>query len=168
MGDQVAMTSSFSVQTRSISPPTEPPVVVERKRLDVRLRVGRRFLHRAEQPLVAFAGGARQNLLGCLQFLLGLVLLQQVDVEPAFLHVIDDGAPGERHAGGVVEPRERAVVGGKKDQAVAAVARFGSVVADASRAQPRTRGAIPPANTSSQAEGRQGAGRCRPARRREA
>jgi hypothetical protein len=31
IGDQVAMTSSFSLQTRSISPLTEPPVVLTGK-----------------------------------------------------------------------------------------------------------------------------------------
>lgn len=62
----------------------------ERKCFNNRLWICRRMLNRTQQPLVAFSCGSRDNFFGTLQFLLGLFLLQQVDVEPTLFDVIDN------------------------------------------------------------------------------
>src|SRR6266481_8185076 len=104
---------------------------VDRKCLNIRLGFGWGLLHGAQQPLVALARRTRQNLVRRLEFLLGLLLLQEVDVEPPFLHIVDDGSPGERHTGSIAQARKRAVIGGEEDEAVAAIARLRAVVANA-------------------------------------
>ncbi len=101
---------------------------VHRKSLDFGLCFRRGFLKRAQQPLVTLAGRARQHFVGALQFLFGLLFLKLVDIEPSFFHIVYNGAPGERHAGGVVQARQRAVIGGKEEKAVPAMAGLGSVV----------------------------------------
>jgi len=87
-------------------------------------------LHGREEPPVALAGHSWQHLLGGLEFFLCLPLLELVNVQAPILHVLDDGAPGQRHPDAVAQTCQGAVVGGKEDQPVAPVARFGTVGAD--------------------------------------
>ena len=66
---------------------------VEGKGLDSWLRFGRRILNGAQQPLVALTRGAGYYFIGALKFLLGLLLLEKVDVEPALLYILDNSLP---------------------------------------------------------------------------
>ena len=50
-------------------------------------------LHRAEEPLVAFASNPRQDLLGAVELLGGLLALELVDVQTPRLDILDDGVP---------------------------------------------------------------------------
>jgi hypothetical protein len=59
-----------------------------------------------------------------------LVLLQEVDIQPAFLHILDYRTPCEGNARRVVETEERAMIWGKEEQPVAAIARLRAVLAD--------------------------------------
>ncbi len=98
--------------------------------LQRRLPVGGGDHQRAEQPLEALARDARDVGLDRAERVLRLVVLEDVDVEPAFLDVLDDRAPREGRADDVAEPDERGLIGRDEGHPVGAVPRLAAVVLD--------------------------------------
>ena len=66
------------------------------------------MLHGTEEPLIALAGHSRQHLFGSLEFFLCLPLLDLVNVQALILHILDDGAPGQRNPDAVAQTHQRA------------------------------------------------------------
>ena len=142
---------------------------VQGERLDGRLRIGRRVLHRAEQPLVAFAGRAGQHVLGgsCSSFSAWFFCNRSMFSRPSFT----SSTMSPRPAPPGLRPCRRdssAVVRRQEDQPVAPMTRLGAVVCACTPAPHRRLAGPLHASTNSRAAARQVARRCRPARRRAA
>jgi hypothetical protein len=75
-------------------------------------RFGRCLLGRAQEPPVAFPSGSRQHSFCGLQFVLGLLFLQQINIETPFFYVVDNGSPCQNDTSNVAQPRQRAMIGG--------------------------------------------------------
>ena len=96
-----------------------------------RASVGRCLLDRAQEPPIAFASGSGQHAFCGFQLVLGLLFLQQVNVETPFFDVVDDGRPCQHYPGDIAQPGQGPMIGRKKDQAVRPVPRFAAVIANA-------------------------------------
>ena len=97
---------------------------VERECFDGKFNFGGSILNGAKQPLVTFPCSAGHDLFCALQFLFSLLLLEQVDVKAAILHVFDNGIPRQGHACGVAESGEDRHVGSEEIEPIATVSRF--------------------------------------------